>query len=277
MRIGTVSGQWFCRRSWRLKIDFRENFVQIGKSHVCSHKLEVQEANFCLTQFDGIWNYFSWCRFTHGRNSRSWSLGSGYWSFTFLPPTNLRNPKKKCRETCCMTHHQENTTTPKRWLKFSTTILNYATSIIFLKREVFSICTMLYIFEDTDAVIKMIINETRRGLRLIGYLTESIWTPKIQFKICWHQKPTRWHANQIEFFTRWMESPSPSLQYVSIFSSASRSETMSKRMPQGTGEERIVAKSKPTLNFVSQTATSSLTAPSFECIQSSGDTQSTQS
>ena len=37
---------------------------------------------------------------------------------------------------------------------------------------------------------------------------------------------------------------------------------MSKRMQQGTGEERIVAKSKPTLNLVSRSAASSLAAPS---------------
>ena len=30
-----------------------EIFVHIRESHVCSKKLDVQEANFCLTQFDG--------------------------------------------------------------------------------------------------------------------------------------------------------------------------------------------------------------------------------
>ena len=47
-----------------------------------------------------------------------------------------------------------------------------------------------------------------------------------------------------------------------MFSSASFPETMSKRMQQGTGEERIVAKSKPTLNLVSHSAASSSTRPS---------------
>ena len=37
---------------------------------------------------------------------------------------------------------------------------------------------------------------------------------------------------------------------------------MSKNMQQGTGEERIVAKSKPTLDLVSRSAASSLAAPS---------------
>ena len=49
---------------------------------------------------------------------------------------------------------------------------------------------------------------------------------------------------------------------ISIFSSASCIQAMSKRMQQRTGEERIVAKSKPTLSLVSHTAASSSTAPS---------------
>ena len=49
---------------------------------------------------------------------------------------------------------------------------------------------------------------------------------------------------------------------VSIFSSAWCPEVMSKRMQHGTGEERIAAKSKPTLNLVSRSAGSSPAAPS---------------
>ena len=49
---------------------------------------------------------------------------------------------------------------------------------------------------------------------------------------------------------------------ISIFSSASCPEVMSKRMQQATGKERIVAKSKPTLNLVPRSAASSPTAPS---------------
>ena len=59
------------------------------------HQLDVEETNFGLTQFDGIWNYVSWSRFTHGWNSRSWSLGFGYWmKCCILPSTKQRNPKK---------------------------------------------------------------------------------------------------------------------------------------------------------------------------------------
>ena len=84
MQTGTVTGLWFCRRSGRLKIDLRRNVVHIWKPRVCSHKLDVQNENFSFTQFNGIWNYFSWCRSTHLWNSRSWSLGSGNWSVAFF-------------------------------------------------------------------------------------------------------------------------------------------------------------------------------------------------
>ena len=46
------------------------------------------------------------------------------------------------------------------------------------------------------------------------------------------------------------------------FSSPSCPETMVKRMQQGNGEDKIKAKSKPTLNLVSHTAASSLAVPS---------------
>ena len=54
MQTRTVSSLFLFRRSRRLKINIRENFVHIWKSYICSNKLDVQEANFSLTQFDGI-------------------------------------------------------------------------------------------------------------------------------------------------------------------------------------------------------------------------------
>ena len=49
---------------------------------------------------------------------------------------------------------------------------------------------------------------------------------------------------------------------INMFSSASCAESMSKRMRRGTGEERIVAKSKPTLNLVPRSEAGSPTAQS---------------
>ena len=57
----TVSGLPFCRRS--------------RDSQSASGGLDVQETYTSLTQLNGSWSHFSWCRFTHGWNSRAWSLG----------------------------------------------------------------------------------------------------------------------------------------------------------------------------------------------------------
>ena len=146
-------------------------------------ELDVQEANFGLTQFDGIWNYFSWCGFTHGRNFGIWSV-----KCCILLPTNLRNPKKMCREICCMTHHQENELN-KRWdSNFSTTILNDATSIMFPQTwsllNLVRCCTFLKIMKlwsrwSSKAEVRQWDTcPEPTELRLIGYLTESTWTLK---------------------------------------------------------------------------------------------------
>ena len=74
---------WFRRRLWRLKVNIRRGLVYFRKSHVCANKLDVQETDFSFTQSYRSWNHFSRCRFTHGRSSRSHSLGFGDWSFSF--------------------------------------------------------------------------------------------------------------------------------------------------------------------------------------------------
>ena len=104
-----VSRLWFCRRPWRLKISIRRNSVHFRKSHVCANKLDVQETDFSFTQFYRSWNHFSWCRFTHGRHSRS----------HFIPfRTEQMDPKESHGETrwqlssqTCITPSQSNTPT----------------------------------------------------------------------------------------------------------------------------------------------------------------------
>ena len=88
MQIGTVSGLWIFRKCRRLKIIIRETVVHLQRSYVLANKLDVQDTDIRFTQFNRSWNYFSWCRFTHGWNTRSWSLGFGYWSVSlFSKPT----------------------------------------------------------------------------------------------------------------------------------------------------------------------------------------------
>ena len=98
-------------------------------------------------------------------------------------------------------------------------------------------------------------------LRLIGYLTDSTWTQKIRIKY-FDTKNQLADMLTKGNFTRDEWNNLHHLFNISIFSSASCPETMSKRMQQRTGEEIIVAKSKPTMNLVSRSAASSPTAPS---------------
>ena len=76
--------------------------------------------------------------------------------------------------------------------------------------------------------------------------------------------------------TWWVELSSPLVQHQSI-QFCQLPENDVERMQQGTGEERVVAKSKPTLNLVSHSAANSSTTPSSIVSKSSGDTESTQS
>ena len=93
MQIRIVSGLGLCRRSWRLK-----DSVHFRKSHVRSHKLDVQETNFTFTHFYRSWNNFSLCRFTHGWYPSSWCLEFGYRTVPVFPkPTqqHLRSSSGK--------------------------------------------------------------------------------------------------------------------------------------------------------------------------------------
>ena len=98
MQTWLISRLWFCRRPWRLKINIGRNSMLCRKSHVCANKLDVQETDISLTQFNRGWDYFSWRRFTHGWNFRSWSLGLSDWSISF--PTQ---PSKQCQRSCRVT------------------------------------------------------------------------------------------------------------------------------------------------------------------------------
>ena len=129
---------------------------------------------------------------------------------------------------------------------------------------------MLSIFEDNEAVIKMISKGRSPTMRHVSQ-THSValdWLidrinldPKIQIKYI----DTKNQLADILTkgnFTRDERNNLLHLFNISSFSSASCPEAMSKRMQQGTREERIVATSKKTLNLVSRSVASYPTAPS---------------
>ena len=105
MRIRIVSRPWFCRRPWSLKVNIRWNSVHFRKANICANKLDVQETDYSFTQFNGSWSYFSWCRFTHGWNSRSRSLGISDWSVSFLTKSNQQNQRSEVAGKPVAKHH----------------------------------------------------------------------------------------------------------------------------------------------------------------------------
>ena len=127
----------------------------------------------------GRWNHFSWCRFTHGWNSSSWSLGFGLKKCSILHQTNSTTPKIKYRETCRVIPHQ--TSTPKTKPRFhpSTTILIWTMLTMPSNARFSRFGVILYIFEDNEAVIKMIIKgrspTMRHGSRTHSFALEWLF------------------------------------------------------------------------------------------------------
>ena len=120
---------------------------------------------------------------------------------------------------------------------------------------------LLYVFEDNEAVIKMIIKGRSPTMRHVSrthrvaldWLFDMInLDPKIQIKYMdtKHQLAdilTKGH------FTRDEWNNLLPLCTISNHSSNSELQKMAKRVQDGTGEERAIAKSRPTMNLVSQT------------------------
>ena len=116
----------------------------------------------------------------------------------------------------------------------------------------------LYIFEDNDAVIKMIIEGRSPTLRHVSrsHSVALDWLfdrtnldSKIQIMTNGHYTRDEW-SHLLCLFN------------ISLFSSQSCSGAMAKRPQEGDYEERVVAKSKPIRNLVSIIRTGSSTVPS---------------
>ena len=128
----------------------------------------------------------------------------------------------------------------------------------------------LHIFEDNEAVIKMIIKGRSRTMRHVSrthrvaldWLFDRInLDPKSKSNML---TPKNQLADILTKgnFTSDEWNHLLCLFNISNFTSSSCQQTMSKRTQEGTGEERIVAKSKPMMNLVLKDMAESSTAPS---------------
>ena len=145
-------------------------------------------------------------------------------------------------------------------LKGMTNVLNHIdcvpSNVQFSHQEALS-----YVFEDNEAVIKMIIKGRSPTMRQVsrthrvalGWLFERInLDPKIQIKYI----DTKNQLADILTkgnFTRDEWNHLLCLFNISHFSSTVCSETMAKRLQQDSGEERVTAKQRPMINLIART------------------------
>ena len=120
---------------------------------------------------------------------------------------------------------------------------------------------LLYVFEDNEAVIKMIMKGRSPTMRHVSrthrvaldWLFDRInFGPQNPNQIHRHQKPTRCILSKGNF-TRDEWNHLLCLFNISHFSSTVCSAAMAKRFQQDSGEERVTAKSKPMTNLIART------------------------
>ena len=229
-----------CGRSWGFEINFWRNIVRFWKSHICSNKLDVEETNFSFTQFNRIWNHLvghwteiGWfaCSGTMGSNCFcSWKYISCFrwtgetWEWWSQTPQVS----------------QQNRCDGRHWARQE---------------------ALLYVFEDNEAVIKMIIKRRSPTMRHVSrthrvaleWLFDRInLDRKIQIKYI--ETPKNQLADFLTKgnFTRDEWNHLLCLFNISHFSSTVCSEAMAKRSQQDSGEERATAKSRPMTSLVAR-------------------------
>ena len=229
IQIRTVSRLGLFRRSWRFEIDFRWNVVYFRKPHICACKLYVQETDMCVTQFNGSWNSFSGCRCLRMDGISALDL----WDLiidVLQKRLNSQNKTPVSKENLELSNVDFVSSNAKSCHKGGT----------------------LYIFEDNQAVIKMIIkgrSPTMRHVSRTQRVALDWWfdrinlDPKIQIK-CVDTKTQLADILNKGNFTRDEWSHLLCLFNISL----SALQAALKRCRKGrrrNGEERIAAKSKP--------------------------------
>ena len=177
MQTGTVSRLWLRWRSWRFKIYFWWNFMRFWKSYICSKKFgcvrnklqfHTVQQNLKVSLWNQDWDltvfplliYGIWLFLSLETRFRPWSI----WSTRLQRNQGDQRSQGKinvltdidCVPSNVQSSHQE---------------------------------ALLYVFEDNEAVIKMIYREEARQkdmfpepseLLLIGCSIELIWIPKFK-------------------------------------------------------------------------------------------------
>ena len=192
-KLGLFSGLWLCRRSWRLQIDFRENFVHIWKSQswMCKKQTSVSDSS-----------------------TESEVVSLDLWdSVIEVLHASSNQPKKSIEkvqgnllhDTPSVEFANSQAMTQTQYNDLELCNIDFVSSNV--KSSHFG--AMLYIFEDKEAVIKIIIKGRSSTMRHVSrtHRVALDWLfgrinldPQIQNQICWRRKPTRRPSFQYQHF-----------------------------------------------------------------------------
>ena len=126
-----------------------------------------KETDFCFTQFHRSWSNFSQCRFTHGWDSRSRSSGFSDWSISFLTKPNQQN--QRCARATGKFVGNSSITHNRKQIPTTNTNLDLTNVDHVPSGGTHSGSNaMLFVFEDNEAVIKMIIRGRSLTMRHVS-------------------------------------------------------------------------------------------------------------
>ena len=242
MQIGTVSGLWFCRRSWRFKIHFWRNIVRFRKSYVCSNKLDVQETNCCYSPsrwtLDWDWMVYPalelWDLIVSvlGNVSRVSDRSGKPESDDHKTPQVSKQNRCDERHWCCS-------------FKMSNPRVKKLFSLCLRTMKLSSRCSL------KEEVLRWDTFPEPTELLFICCSIELLWTPK-------SKSNTSTPKNQLADiltkgnFTRDEWNHLLKLFNIGHFNSTACTATMAKRAQQESGEERVTAKSRLMMNLTAR-------------------------
>ena len=249
MQAGTVSRLRFFGRSWRFAIHFWRNIVRFGKSWMCKKKTSVWHSS---TESEII-SLDAGLRLDGIPALDLWDLIVSVLGKTTQNHDRTVQSVVNKSEACSPPH-----TIHKR--KQSQRVINDLDNIDFIPSNVQSSHqeALFYLFEDNEAVIKMIMEGSSPTLRHVSRthrVALDWWFHRINLDSKIKYIDTK---NQLADvltkgnFTRDKWNHLLCLFNIRHFSSTECSEVMSKRAQKDSGEERVTAKSKPMMNLVTR-------------------------
>ena len=208
----------FACHSWRLKLNIRRSLVYFRMSHVCANKLDVQETDFSVTQlFYRSWNHFSRGRFTRMDGILTlWDLLIDVISFRAEQSRRTQEELRGTPSAVDKSYMHDPT-----WMKHTSVIPTNIDDIPSSTTNSGS-SAMLYVFEDNEEVIKMIIKGRSPTMRHVPrtHRVDLDWLfdrtnldTQDPNPLHWHQTSTRRHFDQRKLHMWWAEQSSSCVKY----------------------------------------------------------------